>query len=178
AGAGGCMYHDGIEWILGFQLRGTELRLNPCIPATWQGYEIRFRYHTTTFEIIVDNPHSVSSGIASTELDGHVLPSASVELRDDGMTHRIRVVLGSFPPREADGRACIPGCHQQRRRGLVARPREVERGRHRVISVAKACTVAQCHCRLATSCSPRSMHASGSAFPQHRRAPIRTTSHS
>ncbi|HEX6656771.1 MAG TPA: glycosyl hydrolase family 65 protein, partial [Ilumatobacter sp.] len=98
-GAGGWMYQAGIEWILGFQLRGTELKLNPCIPATWPGYEIRFRYHTTTYEIVVDNPHAVSRGILTAELDGQLLPdSASVPLEDDGATHRLRIVLGSASP--------------------------------------------------------------------------------
>jgi cyclic beta-1,2-glucan synthetase len=90
------MYQAGIEWILGFRLRGTELELEPCIPATWPGYEIRFRYHTTTYEIVVDNPHAVSGGILSAELDGQLLADgARVALHDDGATHRLKVVLGS-----------------------------------------------------------------------------------
>ena len=34
-GAAGWMYQAGVERILGFQLRGTELLLDPCIPASW-----------------------------------------------------------------------------------------------------------------------------------------------
>jgi len=95
-GSAGWMYRAGIEWILGFHLRGTELRLDPCIPTTWPGYEIQFRYHTTRYDIIVDNPHAVSRGIATLEFDGALLPDgASVELHDDGTTHRLRAVLGS-----------------------------------------------------------------------------------
>ena len=94
------MYQAGIEWILGFQLRGTELTLDPCIPATWPGYQIRFRYHTTTYEIVVDNPHAVSRGVLAAELDGELLPDgASVTLHDDGATHRLRVSLGLRQPR-------------------------------------------------------------------------------
>ena len=47
-GAAGWMYQAGIEWILGFHLRGGELRLEPCIPATWPRYEIHFRHRTAT----------------------------------------------------------------------------------------------------------------------------------
>ena len=94
-GAGGWMYQAGIEWILGFQLRGTTLHLDPCIPATWPGYEIRFRYHTTTYEIAVDNPHAVCRGIVQAELDGELLPDgASIALHDDGGTHHLNVLLG------------------------------------------------------------------------------------
>jgi cyclic beta-1,2-glucan synthetase len=105
-GAAGWMYQAGIEWILGFHLRGTELRLDPCIPTTWPGYEIRFRYHTTRYDIIVDNPHALSRGIASLEVDGALLPEgASVELHDDGVTHRIRAVLGSPSRTDASSRS-------------------------------------------------------------------------
>ena len=95
-GAAGWMYQAGTEWILGFHLRGSELSIEPCIPTTWPGYEISFRYHTATYEIVVENPHAVSSGIATIELDGQLLPdAATVPLQDDGATHRLRVVLGT-----------------------------------------------------------------------------------
>ena len=32
-GSAGWMYQAGIEWILGFRLRGTELSIDPCIPT-------------------------------------------------------------------------------------------------------------------------------------------------
>jgi cyclic beta-1,2-glucan synthetase len=89
------MYQAGIEWILGFRLRGTTLTIDPCIPRDWPRYEIDFRYHTARYEIVVENPQGVSRGVASSELDGQALASdAAIPLADDGATHRIRVVLG------------------------------------------------------------------------------------
>ncbi len=64
------MYQAGVEWILGFRLRGTTLLIDPCIPRAWPGYEIDFRYHSASYEIVVENPHGVSRGVASVELDG------------------------------------------------------------------------------------------------------------
>jgi cyclic beta-1,2-glucan synthetase len=95
-GSAGWMYQAGVEWILGFRLRGTTLQLDPCIPRAWPGYEIDFRYHSATYEIVVENPQGVSRGIASTELDGVTLPGdgASIPLVDDGVTHKVKVVLG------------------------------------------------------------------------------------
>jgi cyclic beta-1,2-glucan synthetase len=70
------------------------------IPAIWPGYELRFRFPTTTYEIVVDNPHAVSRGVLAAELDGELLPDgASVPLHDDGATHRVRVSLGLGQPR-------------------------------------------------------------------------------
>ena len=94
-GSAGWMYQAGVEGILGFRLRGTTLQIDPCIPRAWPGYEIDFRYHSARYEIIVENPHGVSRGVASLELDGEALGGggAPIPLADDGATHRVRVVL-------------------------------------------------------------------------------------
>ncbi len=95
-GSAGWMYQAGVEAILGFRLRGASLEIEPCIPRGWPRYEIDFAYHGTRYEIAVENPHGVSRGIASADLDGQPLggPGATVPLVDDGGTHRVRVVLG------------------------------------------------------------------------------------
>jgi cyclic beta-1,2-glucan synthetase len=92
----GWMYQAGVEWILGFRLRGTTLLLDPCIPRAWPGYQIDFRYHSAKYEIVVENPQGVSRGVASAELDGQALVggAAAIPLADDGRTHYVRVVLG------------------------------------------------------------------------------------
>ena len=55
-----------------------------------------FRYHSSRYEIRVENPHGVSRGIARAELDGEEMPDnrALFPLKDDGAIHRITVVLG------------------------------------------------------------------------------------
>jgi len=94
-GSAGWMYRAGMEWILGFRVRGMILSIDPCIPRNWQGYSIEFRYHSATYKIRVENPSGVTRGVALTELDGRVLAgSANIPLEDDGAVHQIRVVLG------------------------------------------------------------------------------------
>ncbi len=92
----GWMYQAGLEWILGFRLRGTTLLIDPCIPRAWPRYEIDFRYHSARYMVVVENPQGVSRGVASRELDGHSLAGggAAIPLADDGATHRVRIVLG------------------------------------------------------------------------------------
>jgi cyclic beta-1,2-glucan synthetase len=91
----GWMYQAGVEWILGFRLRGNMLLLDPCIPRAWPRYEISFRYHSARYEIVVENPQGVSRGVASAELDGRALTGgAAIPLADDGAGHQVRVVLG------------------------------------------------------------------------------------
>ena len=94
-GSAGWMYRAGLERILGFRLRGTELVIDPCIPRTWNGFTIAFRYHSARYDIVVENPHAVTRGVSSVEVDGVPIDGhVSIPLADDRQTHRVRIVLG------------------------------------------------------------------------------------
>jgi cyclic beta-1,2-glucan synthetase len=94
-GSAGWMYRAGIEWILGFRLRGARLLLDPCIPRAWRGFEIDFRYHSSRYRIQVGNPNGVTRGVVALTVDGESLPSgAELELVDDGSVHEVRVTQG------------------------------------------------------------------------------------
>ena len=94
-GSAGWLYRAGIEWILGFRVRGMALAIDPCIPRNWPGYSIDFRYHSATYKIKVENPSRVTRGVAITELDGKLLAgSTTIPLVDDGAIHTIRIVMG------------------------------------------------------------------------------------
>jgi cyclic beta-1,2-glucan synthetase len=95
-GSAGWMYRAGVEWILGFQLRGTSLNVDPCIPRAWPGYTVTFRYHSARYELTVENPRGATRGVSSVELDGALIEAGAREipLKDDGAAHHIRVVLG------------------------------------------------------------------------------------
>jgi len=99
-GSAGWMYRAGIEWILGFRLRRSELHFDPCIPRAWRSFKVTFRYHSSRYEIVVENPHGVTRGVASIQLDGKsvAVGSRHIQLADDGATHHVRVVLGAQSP--------------------------------------------------------------------------------
>ena len=95
-GSAGWMYRAGLESILGFTVESTTLRLDPCVPRAWREFEIVFWHNKTRYEVSVDNQAGVCRGIARLELDDQALPqgSTSVTLVDDGVIHRVRVLLG------------------------------------------------------------------------------------
>jgi cyclic beta-1,2-glucan synthetase len=94
-GSAGWMYRAGVEWILGFRLRGSRLVIDPCVPRAWRGFDIDFRYHSSRYEIQVSNSQGVTRGVSGLALDGVDLPPGSeLELVDDGATHQVRVTLG------------------------------------------------------------------------------------
>ncbi|HEV8112325.1 MAG TPA: glucoamylase family protein [Planctomycetota bacterium] len=94
-GSAGWMYRAGIEWILGFRLRGTELFLDPCIPRAWPGFQITFRYHSAVYAVVVENPRGVMRGVKSIEVDGVRLAAGvrAIPLTADGRRHEVRVLL-------------------------------------------------------------------------------------
>jgi cyclic beta-1,2-glucan synthetase len=97
-GSAGWLYRAALESVLGFRLQGATLEVDPCIPREWPGFEITFIYRSTRYEIVVQNPRGVCRGVMSTTLDDKVLagePRILVSLVDDGITHRVLVVLGS-----------------------------------------------------------------------------------
>ncbi|HVC21151.1 MAG TPA: glucoamylase family protein, partial [Vicinamibacterales bacterium] len=53
-GSAGWMYRAGLEWILGFRLRGTMLVIDPCVPKSWPGFTIAFKYRTAHYDITVE----------------------------------------------------------------------------------------------------------------------------
>ncbi len=99
-GSAGWMYRAGLESILGFQLRGDRLRIEPCIPRWWREFEMIYRRGDTTWRIAVENPKAVSRGVASIELDGRNVSGGEIQLTSDRGMHIVRVVLGEVPATE------------------------------------------------------------------------------
>ena len=95
-GSAGWMYRAGLEWILGFRLKGTKLAIDPCIPKSWPGFEIAFQYHSARYDIAVKNPSGVSRGVSSISLDGKAMSigETQIPLSDDSATHKVEIVLG------------------------------------------------------------------------------------
>jgi len=75
-------------------LQGRTLRVEPCIPASWPGFELTYRYRSSTYRILVDNSVGKGRGVRSVDLDGELLPDHVVPLGDDGKSHTVRVRLG------------------------------------------------------------------------------------
>jgi len=95
-GAAGWMQRAGVESILGLRVRGDTLSIDPCIPRAWPGFEMRFRYRSTFYDIHVDNAEGVNRGIAEATLDDALIETRPlcIPLLDDGAAHVIRVRMG------------------------------------------------------------------------------------
>jgi cyclic beta-1,2-glucan synthetase len=95
-GSAGWMYRTAVEGILGIHLRGRTLAVNPCIPRTWPRFEVTYRYGSSRYRIVVENPRGVSQGVIRASLDGRDISAAPCEIAlvDDGADHQGLVTLG------------------------------------------------------------------------------------
>jgi len=60
-----------------------------------RGFDIVFRYHSSRYEVRVENPRGVTRGVTAATLDGQALADlTAIPLADDGAMHRVDVVLG------------------------------------------------------------------------------------
>jgi len=95
-GSASWMYRTALEGILGFRQLGEELFIEPCIPARWKQFTIEYRFRSSTYEVIVDNPDGLQGGVAELTVDGKSVEKA-IDLIDDGKHHRVNVSLRSSP---------------------------------------------------------------------------------
>jgi len=89
---------------LGLRREGDTLRITPCIPKNWPGYEIQYQYGETSYRISVQNPRAVNQGVTRVMLDGEVLPEQDIPLLEDGGSHQVQVEMAEpspLPPRVA-----------------------------------------------------------------------------
>ncbi|WP_145561805.1 GH36-type glycosyl hydrolase domain-containing protein [Yersinia aldovae] len=94
-GSAGWMHRAGIEGILGIRREGKELVLNPCIPASWPGFEATVNLENTRYVIRVESPAERGQGISTVTLNGCVIPSQPNELRValDGGEYELIITL-------------------------------------------------------------------------------------
>lgn len=90
-GSAGWMYRLLLETLLGLNLEGDVLHLNPCIPKHWASYRIHYRFRQTTYHITITQPASESAEACRLTLDGKEVAGYAVPLRDDRMEHFVEL---------------------------------------------------------------------------------------
>jgi cyclic beta-1,2-glucan synthetase len=93
-GSAAWMYRAWVEEILGLQVCGNLLRINPVIPAEWPGFSLRYRHGETIYAIQVENPHGFERGVALVEMDGKRVTGGVITLELGLVKHQIRVRMG------------------------------------------------------------------------------------
>lgn len=92
-GSSSWMYRIWIEEILGLVVRGTQLSFNPTLPSSWKQAKLTYHYHSTTYEVVLENPDGVCRGAITLELDGQELSDKVITMVDDSKVHQVKVTL-------------------------------------------------------------------------------------
>lgn len=87
-------YVAGTQWILGVRPQYDGLKIDPCIPSDWSGFEMKREFREAQYEIEVRNPEKVTHGVKFVKVDGKEIKGNVVPSFEDGKRHRVQVTLG------------------------------------------------------------------------------------
>ncbi|HAE58839.1 MAG TPA: glycosyl transferase, partial [Anaerolineae bacterium] len=94
SGTASWTYRAGTQYILGVRPDYNGLRLDPCIPAAWNGFSVKRKFRGATYQIAVKNPNHVCKGVAKLTVDGKMVDGNLIPVFADRLTHTIEVTLG------------------------------------------------------------------------------------
>jgi cellobiose phosphorylase len=95
------------QWILGIRPDLDGLRVDPCLPADWEGFEAERRFRGATYRIAVRKEPGVRGRVTSLLVDGERVDGTLVPLAPAGVT--VDVVAEVEPDAAADRGASVLG---------------------------------------------------------------------
>ncbi len=93
-GAATWAYHATSQYMLGIRPEYDGLMIDPCIPASWDGFEATRQFRGKTFNINVQNPNKVQKGVASITLNGELISGNIIDPELCGDNNELVVVMG------------------------------------------------------------------------------------
>jgi cellobiose phosphorylase len=88
-------YQAATQYILGIRATYAGLRIDPCIPVTWDGFKVRREFRGDVYEIEVKNPDHVCRGVHQISVDAHAIAGNILPPQGDGRHHHVLVLLGN-----------------------------------------------------------------------------------
>ena len=82
-----------IESILGLKIKNGFLSVEPCISKSWKEYEIKYKYKTTIYQIVVKNQDGKNTGVDKFFVNGNEVPDKKIPLCDDGKIYHIQIFM-------------------------------------------------------------------------------------
>jgi len=89
SGTASWAYQAGVQHILGLRPEYNGLRIDPCIPAAWDGFEIVRRFRGAIYHIVVHNPDHINKGIRKLQIDGVELTGTLIPLPSGSGDHQV-----------------------------------------------------------------------------------------
>jgi len=93
-GSASWMYQAWVGEVLGLKVREDHLEIDPALPASWEGFSLRYRHGEAVYEIRVENPDGCERGVTWVEIDGKRVPNGVIPLERGLVKHRVLVHMG------------------------------------------------------------------------------------
>ena len=93
-GSAGWLYRLIMESLLGLRPEGEKLRLIPCLPTDWKGFNVHYRYRETIYHIYIMRMSAVD-GQAGVRVDGIEQADKAIPLVDDHREHTVEVRINT-----------------------------------------------------------------------------------
>lgn len=90
-GAAAWSWRLAVEHILGLQLAEGAMRISPCLPKAWRGFEARIAHPGGALLIRVEDPDGLGSGGVTITVDGELQSGETVAFPADGTTRQVQV---------------------------------------------------------------------------------------
>ena len=90
-GSAGWMYRLIIESLLGIRREGESLYFSPKVPHEWPGFEIKYRYLLTDYEINFYRSVAMNKTV-EIFMDGRLIDGDALPLVDDRIVHTVKVL--------------------------------------------------------------------------------------
>lgn len=82
------------QGILGVKPQFDGLKIEPCIPGSWEGYSVQREFRDATYQIKVENPNGVCTGVKKLVVDGKEIAGDVIPTFGDKKEHKVVVTLG------------------------------------------------------------------------------------
>jgi cellobiose phosphorylase len=94
-GAAAWSYFSATQYLLGIRPEVDGLRVDPCIPAAWDGFSATRRFRGHTLQIVVHNPQHVCKGVTRMTIDGKEIPRNLIPLETSPKVLQADIWLGT-----------------------------------------------------------------------------------
>lgn len=87
-------YYAITQYILGIQPQYHGLKIDPCIPKSWDGFEVTRKFRNAVYKIKISNPNHVSKGIKKLILNGKEISGNIIPIAAKGSENVVEVIMG------------------------------------------------------------------------------------
>jgi cellobiose phosphorylase len=93
SGTSSWTYVASTQYIIGVRPECSGLRIDPCIPKSWDGFTVTRKFRSAEYAITVKNPDHISKGIREMIVDGKKIEGNIAPVFTSGR-HTVEVIMG------------------------------------------------------------------------------------